>query len=112
MTEYDVTISSKGQFVLPKEIRDKFKLSTGSKVKIIVDGEQIIIKPRTISDELKDLVIAELAREGKPATQDAVKEYQMQLNRALDSLVAEAEQEYSKKEYVSLAELKRDNENV
>ncbi len=41
MTEYNVTISSKGQFVLPKEIRDQFKLSNGSKVKVIVDGDTI-----------------------------------------------------------------------
>ncbi len=31
--EYDVVMSSKGQFVLPKEIRDKFQLSAGSKSK-------------------------------------------------------------------------------
>lgn len=110
--EYDVVMSSKGQFVLPKEVRDKFKLGAGSKVKIIIDGEQIILKPRTISDELQDLIRADIAKDGKPVTEQTVKEYQVQLNKALDSLVAEAEQEYSKKEYVSLSDLKRENENV
>lgn len=110
--EYDVVMSSKGQFVLPKEVRDKFKLGAGSKVKIIIDGEQIILKPRTISDELQDLIRAGIAKDGKPVTEQTVKEYQVQLNKALDSLVAEAEQEYSKKEYVSLSDLKRENENV
>lgn len=110
--EYDVVMSSKGQFVLPKEVRDKFKLGAGSKVKIIIDGEQIILKPRTISDELQDLIRADIAKDGKPVTERTVKEYQVQLNKALDSLVAEAEQEYSKKEYVSLSDLKRENENV
>lgn len=110
--EYDVVMSSKGQFVLPKEVRDKFKLGAGSKVKIIIDGEQIILKPRTISDELQDLIRADIAKDGKPVTEQMVKEYQVQLNKALDSLVAEAEQEYSKKEYVSLSDLKRENENV
>jgi AbrB family looped-hinge helix DNA binding protein len=107
--EYDVVMSSKGQ--LPKEIRDKFKLGAGSKVKIIIDGEQIILKPRTISDELQDLIRADIAKDGKPVTEKTVKEYQVQLNKALDSLVAEAEQEYSKKEYISLSDLKRENVN-
>jgi looped-hinge helix DNA binding domain, AbrB family len=110
--EYDVVMSSKGQFVLPKEVRDKFKLGAGSKIKIIIDGEQIILKPRTISDELQDLIRADIAKDGKPVTEQTVKEYQVQLNKALDSLVAEAEQEYNKKEYVSLSNLKRENENV
>jgi AbrB family looped-hinge helix DNA binding protein len=112
MTEYDVTISSKGQFVLPKEIRDKFKLSTGSKIKIIVDGESIILKPRTIADELQDLVIADIVKDGKAVTEKNIREYQTKLNKAFDIIVAEAELEYNKKEYVSLAELKRENENV
>ncbi|WP_425060287.1 hypothetical protein SCACP_09730 [Sporomusa carbonis] len=110
--EYDIVMSSKGQFVLPKEVRDKFKLGAGSKVKIIIDGEQIILKPRTVADEMQDLIRADLAKDGKPVTEQTVKVYQVQLNKALDSLVAEAEQEYSKKEYVSLADLKRENENV
>ena len=110
--EYDVTISSKGQFVLPKEIRDKFKLRTGSKVKIIVDGDEIILKPRTIADELKDLIISDIVKDGKPVTEQTIKEYQAQLNYALDRLVAEAEQEYNAKEYVSLADLKREEGNV
>ncbi|WP_371365944.1 hypothetical protein SRRS_05130 [Sporomusa rhizae] len=112
MTEYDVTISSKGQFVLPKEVRDKFKLGAGSRIKIIVDGEQIVLKPRTISDELQDLILADIAKDGKPVNQVAIKEYQTKMSQALDRLVSEAENEYGKKEYVSLADLKRENENV
>ena len=93
MTEYDVTISSKGQFVLPKEVRDKFKLSTGSKIKIVVDGETIILKPRTIADELQDLVIADILKDGKTVTGKTIREYQIKLNKAFDTIVAEAEAE-------------------
>ena len=110
--EYDVIISSKGQFILPKEIRDKFRLGTGSKVKIIVDGDEIILKPRTISDELKDLIMSDIAKDGRLVTEQTIKEYQAQLNYALDRLVAEAEQEYTAKEYVTLADLKREEGNV
>ncbi len=112
MIEYDVTISSKGQFVLPKEIRDKFKLGTGSKIKVIVEGEQIILRPRSVADEFQDLIKADLAKDGKPVSEQTLKEYQIQLSKALDRLVSEAEQEYSKKEYVSLADLKRENKSV
>jgi AbrB family looped-hinge helix DNA binding protein len=110
--EYDVVMSSKGQFVLPKEVRDKFKLSAGSKVKVIVDGEQIILKPRTISDELQDLILADIVKDGKPVSEETIKEYQVKLNKALDSLVAEGEQEYRAKRYVPLSDLKRENKNV
>jgi AbrB family looped-hinge helix DNA binding protein len=110
--EYDVTISSKGQFVLPKEVRDKFKLSTGSKIKIIVDGENIILKPRTIADELQDLILTDIVKDGKAVTEETIRKYQTKLNKAFDAMVAEAEQEYNKKEYVSLAELKQENGNL
>ncbi|HYH02096.1 MAG TPA: AbrB/MazE/SpoVT family DNA-binding domain-containing protein [Bacillota bacterium] len=112
MTEYNVTISSKGQFILPKEVRDKFKLSTGSKVKIIVDGENIILKPRTIADELHDLIVTDIVKDGKTVTEETIRIYQTKLNKAFDAMVAEAEEEYCKKEYVSLAEIKQENGNV
>ncbi|HWQ41845.1 MAG TPA: AbrB/MazE/SpoVT family DNA-binding domain-containing protein [Desulfosporosinus sp.] len=113
MTEYNVTISSKGQFVLPKEVRDQFRLSTGSKIKIIVDGESIILKPRTVADELQDLILADIIKDGKVINEENIREYQTKLNKAFDAFVAEADQEYGKKDYVSLKELKQENdENV
>lgn len=112
MTEYDVTISSKGQFVLPKEVRDKFKLSAGSKIKIVVDGEQIILKPRTVADELQDLIRADLAKEGKLINEETVKAYQAKIAQALDSMVAEAEKEYNSKQYITLSQLKQENGDV
>jgi AbrB family looped-hinge helix DNA binding protein len=110
--EYDVSISSKGQFVLPKELRDKFKLSTGSKLKIIVDGEAIILKPRTISDEFHDLIVNDIIKDGKEVNQENIREYKTMLNKAFDDMVNEANQEYARKEYISLAELKRGIDNV
>jgi AbrB family looped-hinge helix DNA binding protein len=100
MIQYDVTISSKGQLVLPKEIRNKFRLNSGSKIKIIVDGEQIILQPRTVADELQDIIFAEIAKDGKTINEETVKEYHM---------VATADQEYNAKEYVYLADLQGDN---
>lgn len=110
--EYDVTISSKGQFILPKEIRDQFKLSAGSKVRIIVDGETIILKPRTVADELYDLIIADIQKDGKTLTEESIRMYQTKLNKAFDALVAEAEEEYLKKDYLALSEFKQETDNV
>ena len=110
--EYDVSISSKGQFVLPKELREKFKLSTGSKLKIIVDGETIILKPRTIADELHDLIINDIAKDGKEVNQENIREYKTKLNKAFDDVVNEANQKIARKEYISLTDLKRGNDYV
>ena len=112
MAEYDVTMSSKGQVVLPKEIRDKFKLSTGSKIKIIVDGENIIFKPRTIADEFQDLILADIIKDGRNVSEATIREYKNKMDKALDHIVAEAEQAYGNCEYVSLAKLKQEKDNV
>ena len=38
-------VSSKGQIVLPKKIRDQLQITAGSKMIVISDNENIIIKP-------------------------------------------------------------------
>ena len=112
MTQYDVTISSKGQLVLPKEIRDKFRLNAGSKIKIFVNGGQIILQPRTVADELQNIVLDSIAKDGKLATEETVKEYQAKIKTALDTMITEADDEYCKKEYMTLDDLKQDELNV
>ncbi len=39
------TLTSKGQITIPKYIRDKFQLDTGSKVEFALDEGRIILKP-------------------------------------------------------------------
>lgn len=112
MTQYDVTISSKGQLVLPKEIRDKFKLISGSKIKIVVDGEQIILIPRTVEDDLQELIYTSIVKDGKLVNEETVKEYKAKVRKALDKMADEANQEYNEKEYMTLADLEREEENV
>ncbi len=48
MTQYltDVTtVSSKGQIVLPKPIRDSLSLMSGARLMVLCDGENILLKP-------------------------------------------------------------------
>lgn len=63
MAQYvsDVTaLSSKGQIVLPKAIRDYLKLDTGTKLMVFSDGDCILIKPIAKPDlsEFRDLMDA------------------------------------------------------
>jgi len=112
MKQYDVVMSSKGQFVLPKEVREKFKLTTGSRIQVVVDGEQIILKPRTAADEFKDLLLADILRDGREVSAETLREYQTAFNKTVDSLVMEAEEEYKSKQYVTIADLKRSKKKV
>ena len=42
---YEVTITSKGQMVIPKKFREEYNLKRGTKVKVIAEREGIMIKP-------------------------------------------------------------------
>ena len=53
MAQYitDVTaLSSKGQVVLPKPIRESMKIESGAKLIVISDGSSIILKPVPMPD--------------------------------------------------------------
>jgi AbrB family looped-hinge helix DNA binding protein len=50
MTEarlYRVRLTSKGQVVIPKALRDKYRLKEGSLLRIIADDEKMILMPET-----------------------------------------------------------------
>ena len=53
MTQYltDVTsVSTKGQVVLPKSIRDSLTLQSGTKLLVVSDGQSIVLKPIEMPD--------------------------------------------------------------
>ncbi len=63
MAQYmsDVTaLSSKGQIVLPKAIRDCLNIDSGAKLMVFSDGESILLKPIPTPDisEFKSLMDA------------------------------------------------------
>ena len=39
------SVSSKGQVVLPKTVRDALSLDSGSKLLVLTDGDNILLKP-------------------------------------------------------------------
>ena len=47
------SISSKGQVVLPKSVRDALSLDAGSKLIVVTDGNNILLKP-IIAPDLRE----------------------------------------------------------
>ncbi|MCD6232446.1 AbrB/MazE/SpoVT family DNA-binding domain-containing protein [Candidatus Aerophobetes bacterium] len=49
-----VTVSTKGQIVIPKEVREKFGLRPGTKIDVKLKGNEITLKPirKNISNRL------------------------------------------------------------
>jgi AbrB family looped-hinge helix DNA binding protein len=43
----ETTLTSKGQIVIPSELRRKYGLKEGVRIQLIDDGEQIILQPIT-----------------------------------------------------------------
>ncbi len=41
----EATVSTKGQVVIPKEIRDRLRLTAGSRVEIEDRGDSIVLRP-------------------------------------------------------------------
>ena len=44
-------LSSRGQFVIPRQFREILKLTTGSKLAIVCDGKHLLLKPIPRPDE-------------------------------------------------------------
>jgi AbrB family looped-hinge helix DNA binding protein len=67
-------VSSKGQIVIPAELRRKFRIETGTRLEITDDGERIILKP--ISPEYVRLLKGSLKGGGalESLKQDRLKE--------------------------------------
>jgi antitoxin PrlF len=42
------TLTSKGQMTLPKAVRDRLGLTTGDKLDVTVEGQRIVLIPKTL----------------------------------------------------------------
>ncbi|MDD2421035.1 MAG: AbrB/MazE/SpoVT family DNA-binding domain-containing protein [Heliobacteriaceae bacterium] len=90
-----MTLTSKGQVTVPKEIRDRFKWGEGTKLRFYIEGEEIKIKQVTFIDEMEDLLTKDLADSGYNGEELKVKliERKEALNKAFERLLAERLQE-------------------
>ena len=58
MTEV-ITVGEKGQIVIPKKIRDDFKISKGTKLIVSEDKEKITIKPVRLNEKHLFMLLSE-----------------------------------------------------
>jgi AbrB family looped-hinge helix DNA binding protein len=67
------TINSKGQIVIPREIRQRLHLKEGDRVEFVVDGDRTIIRPARAPDNPFERYIGALpAFENKEHTNEWV----------------------------------------
>lgn len=73
-----VKLSSKGQIVLPKAVRDAHGLKAGSEVELVDDGENIVLRPVRSTTVIKRISMEEfLAKrtryDGPPITDEMMR---------------------------------------
>ena len=74
------TLTSKGQLVIPKSVRDQLHLRAGAKLKVSVDGTRIVLeagapKAKRLADWLPELQVKKrISRAALLATVDGYRE--------------------------------------
>ena len=70
MTIDKTRLSSKGQVVIPKRIREAMQLEAGDDLVVLRKGDQIIIRPLTLENLIEEA--REAYREGRTKTTEEV----------------------------------------
>lgn len=80
MMGLEVRLSSKGQIVIPKEVREKLGLKAGDKIKLEVeDGKRAIVQPsvrppKDVFVKAGDKLVEETLREAKRVDEEKIRE--------------------------------------
>jgi AbrB family looped-hinge helix DNA binding protein len=69
MANWITTVSTKGQFVIPSEIRNALRITPGSRIAVTQEGSRIVLEP--VSEELVDKTRGLFA--GKPSLSEELK---------------------------------------
>ena len=67
-------VSSKGQLVIPSEIRKKFGIETGTRVRFVEEGSQLVLVPETLAAKLRMIEGLRGMTAGGPSGTDALLE--------------------------------------
>ncbi len=67
-------VSSKGQLVIPAEIRQKFGIEAGTRVKFIEEGPKLVLVPDSIAAKLRMIDAARGITAGGPSMTDSLLE--------------------------------------
>ncbi len=52
MEQIFTTVSSKGQMVIPAEIRQTLGIEAGTRIAIRIEGEELVLSPQTLASKL------------------------------------------------------------
>ena len=80
MANLEVKLSSKGQIVIPKEVREKLGLKAGDKIKLEVEeGKRLIVQPSVnppndVFVKAGDRLIEETLQEAKRVDEEKIRE--------------------------------------
>ena len=80
MVDLEVKLSSKGQIVIPKEVRDKLGLKAGDKIKLEVEeGKRLIVQPsvrppKDVFVNAGDKLVEETLQEAKKVDEEKIRE--------------------------------------
>jgi AbrB family looped-hinge helix DNA binding protein len=78
MKEEVVTISAKGQVVLPSDIRKELSLEKGTKMVLVVREGMVIMKPIKRLSELRG-ILSEIEKPAKEIVKDLREEWEIKL---------------------------------
>ena len=59
MTIDVISVGEKGQIVIPKKLRDEFKIEKGTKLLISEDNDKIVIKPANLKEDYLLMLLSE-----------------------------------------------------
>jgi AbrB family looped-hinge helix DNA binding protein len=77
MNRQITTVSTKGQFVIPSDIRASLGIRPGTRIAVTQDGARIVLEP--VSEELVDKTCGLFS--GKPSLSDELKRQRRQKDR-------------------------------
>jgi AbrB family looped-hinge helix DNA binding protein len=80
-----ITVSSKGQMVIPVRIREELEIEAGTKVSVRVEDGRMIVDPQSISAKLRRIQQMRGLTKGGPSMTDALLEdRRLERDRELD----------------------------
>ncbi len=56
-----ITVGEKGQIVIPKKMREDFKLNKGTKLLVSEEKDKIVVKPITVDEDHFWMLVGELS---------------------------------------------------
>jgi len=69
-----VTVSSKGQMVIPAAIREELGITPGTRIAVRIEGGRVIIDPETVASKLRKIKALRGLTAGGPSMTDALLE--------------------------------------